>query len=157
MRKISGLLILFFFASMTNAEIYKWTDEQGQIHFGDKPANKSAKQIQLRKQNISTTPNVKQQNLEIPTTDAQRRANQARFGDSLEADRVKRERQEAKKKKNKAQREKNCRYAQRNLQIANEVGSVFFYDEQGNRVYYNKQQRQAYHQRRQAQVDKWCN
>ena len=156
MIKITGLVILFLFTSITYAEIYKWTDEQGQVHFGDKPVNKSAKEVELRKQNISTTSDTNQQNSKALPSDAQRRENQARFGDSLEADRIKRERQSAKKKKNKAQQEKNCQYAKRNLKSSKEVSSVFYYDDQGNKVHYNKQQRQEYIHRRQAEVDKWC-
>ena len=118
--------------------------------------NKSAKQVELRKQNISSSPQINQDSSQPLPTDTQRRANQARFGHSLEADRKKREQQEAEKKKSKTRKEKNCRYAKRNFKSATEVSSVFYYDDQGNRVYYNKQQRQAYIQKRQAEVDKWC-
>lgn len=141
---------------VANAEIYKWTDEQGRVHYSDKPVNKTAKEVQLRKQNITTTPAAKQHATPTIPNEAQRRADQSRLGHSLEADRVTRERQAERKKKEKARREQNCRYAKRDLQSAKEVGSVFSYDEQGKKFYYNKQQRQAYLKKRQDRVKKWC-
>jgi hypothetical protein len=34
-------LLLILFAGVANAEIYKWTDENGQVHFGDKAPQKA--------------------------------------------------------------------------------------------------------------------
>lgn len=157
MRKIISIFLLSLLLTVANAEIYKWTDELGRVHFSDKPVNKAAKEIQLQQQNISTTPAAKQQETATVPDDARRRADQSRLGNSLEADRINRERQTEKKKREKAQKEQNCRYAKRDLKAAKEVSSVFNYDEQGNKYYYNKQQRQAYIQKRQSRVDKWCN
>ena len=35
MRK--GILLLLVFTGVSQAEVYRWTDEKGQVHFGDKP------------------------------------------------------------------------------------------------------------------------
>lgn len=155
MRKTVFVLLFFMLQINAFAEIYKWTDEDGRVHFSDKPVNKSATEVQLRQQNISTSPSVKQHEAET-MTDVQRRANQSRFGDSLKAERIKREQAKAKEQKEKKRREQNCRYAKRDLKAAKEVSSVFNYDEQGNKYYYNKQQRQAYIQRKIDKVNEWC-
>lgn len=34
---LSSLLLLAFAAGSATAEVYKWTDAQGKVHFGDKP------------------------------------------------------------------------------------------------------------------------
>ena len=155
MSKKTFLFLFLTLPVIASAEIYKWTDENGRVHFSDKPVNKSAKEVQLQQQNISTSSENSQME-STPLTDEQRRANQSRLGNSLEVDRIKREQIEANEKKEKQRREQNCRYAKRNLKAAKEVGSVFSYDDQGNKYHYNKQQRQAYIQRRIDQVNKWC-
>ena len=35
--RIALLLILVFFYSLANAEIYKWVDDDGQVHYSDNP------------------------------------------------------------------------------------------------------------------------
>lgn len=47
MRILAALLLLF--SCMANAEIYKWTDENGQVHFGDKP-KANAETVEIREQ-----------------------------------------------------------------------------------------------------------
>ena len=45
------LLILSIIATApANAGIYKWTDEQGRVHFGDRPTSSQAEQLELQKQ-----------------------------------------------------------------------------------------------------------
>jgi glutaredoxin len=48
MKDLVFLLLLLFIAQPSAAEIYKWTDEQGQIHFSDeKPENQESKEVEL--------------------------------------------------------------------------------------------------------------
>lgn len=43
-----GLLLCLLFPALGAAEIYKWVDESGQIHFGDKPEDKeSAERVNI--------------------------------------------------------------------------------------------------------------
>ena len=41
--------------SPVNAKVYKWVDENGQVHYGEKPGNTQAEQVQIRT-NETTTP-----------------------------------------------------------------------------------------------------
>ncbi len=43
---ICGLLS---FSALISAEVYKWVDEQGKVHYSDKPINESAKKITVNK------------------------------------------------------------------------------------------------------------
>ena len=48
--KLSEILIIFlaFFSSVSHAEVYKWTDTNGNIHFSDvKPASIKAEELSL--------------------------------------------------------------------------------------------------------------
>jgi len=71
MPNIRLLLIFIITAAATaNAGVYKWTDEQGNVHFGDRPTSSQAEQIKLKKYpkssgptSSSTQPKVTQQQL----------------------------------------------------------------------------------------------
>jgi len=56
---ISAVLITILscaiIASPVNAKVYKWVDENGQVHYGEKPGNTQAEQVQIRT-NETTTP-----------------------------------------------------------------------------------------------------
>jgi hypothetical protein len=39
----------------SHAGVYKWTDENGNVHYGEQPGNTSAEQVEIR-QNETTTP-----------------------------------------------------------------------------------------------------
>jgi len=46
-----------FYSTQSNAEIYKWTNKQGKVHYGDKKVEKTAEDITgtVKKQNIDTS------------------------------------------------------------------------------------------------------
>ncbi len=43
------LILLSMLASPANAEVYKWTDERGNVVYGDKPQSSEAKQVIIKK------------------------------------------------------------------------------------------------------------
>ena len=45
---IYSCLLLLFFTPLANAEIYKWTDENGRTHYGDKPGAESTEVIEYQ-------------------------------------------------------------------------------------------------------------
>ena len=48
---IKSLLILsIFFTCLTHAKVYKWTDENGKVHYSDKPFNQESKELEIKKQ-----------------------------------------------------------------------------------------------------------
>jgi len=48
MKYLIFLVLILIIADPSSAEIYKWTDEQGQIHFSDeKPENQEFKEVEL--------------------------------------------------------------------------------------------------------------
>lgn len=46
--------LLIFFSVLTQAEIYKWVDENGKVHFGDKPRQEKA--VNAQRLDIQTNP-----------------------------------------------------------------------------------------------------
>ena len=48
-------LLLMVSTSLSAGSIHKWVDENGQVHYGEKPGNTQAEQVQIRT-NETTTP-----------------------------------------------------------------------------------------------------
>ena len=145
------LAICLFLVLPVQAEVYKWTDEQGRVHFSDKPPSEDTPGYQSR--TPASAGNVSPQ--ETPT-DAKRRARQRKLSDSLEADRRETEQAESKRKEQQAKREHNCKLAQKDLNVAQRTNRIFDYDQQGNKVYYDEAQKQKFIEARRAAVRKWC-
>ena len=147
-----SLLAVFCLVSPLQAEIYKWTDEQGRVHFSDKPPGKDTPQYQLRMPESpgSTSP---------PGTlsEAERRSKQRKLMESLEADRLEKEQAEAKQKHQQAIRARNCQYARAELRASKDANLIYDYDSKGNKVYLNEAQKQKYLESKYAAVRKWCN
>ena len=54
-------LTYFFVVSTTQAEVYKWTDENGRIHYSDKkPGNQSSEEVKIRPHTQAVTQPIPQ-------------------------------------------------------------------------------------------------
>ena len=145
------LVAVFFLVSPLQAEIYKWTDEQGRVHFSDKPPGKDTPQYQLR------TPASADSTLPRETlSDEERRVKQRKLMESLEADRLEKEQAAAKQQQQQAVRARNCQYARAELRASKDANLIYDYDSKGNKVYLNEAQKQKYLEKKYAAVRKWC-
>lgn len=137
--------------SPSHAGIYKWTDEQGRVHFSDKPPGQDTTQYQLRTPASadSTSPGE-------ALSEEERRVKQRKLMDSLEADRLEKEQATAKHKQQQAIGARNCQYAQAELRASKEANLIYDYDATGNKVYLNEAQKQKYLEAKYAAVRKWC-
>lgn len=134
-------------AGGAGAEVYKWVDGQGRVHYGDaKPDDRSA-------QTVAPPP--------APPEEEVLRA-RSRFDELLErqraADRQEAGRQEgaANAAQEEAQRKSRCRYAQQGLHVLELERPVYRLDEQGNRVYLEDGRRAGEVERARRQVKEHC-
>ena len=146
-----GLVIILQVVSPVQAEIYKWTDEQGRVHFSDKPPGQDALQYQLRESASTDKPPAG-----TNQTEAERRRKQHKLMESLEAERIEKEQAAAKQKQHQAVRARNCQHAQAELRASKEANLIYNYDASGNKVYLSEAQKQKYLQAKTAAVQKWC-
>ena len=141
------LLALIFLASLSvQADVYRWVDKDGAIHFGDKPANKqSAEKVEI-KTNVGTNNQSqgnrlrKQQHL-LSVMDEERKIN---------------EQKQAKEKKDKQVVISNCKSAQTTLNDYLRSGVLFNVDESGNKTYLSDQQREEEIKKARETVKYWC-
>lgn len=146
-----GLAMCLFLVLPVQAEVYKWTDEQGRVHFSDKPPTEDTPEYQLRSPDSAGSASPQES-----FTDAERRARQKKLSDSLEADRRDKEQAETTHKQQQVRREHNCMLARAELTASKRANLVYDYDRQGNRVYYSEAKKQKYLESKRAAVRKWC-
>lgn len=65
MRKLCVLSLLFFMMGALQAQIYKWTDSDGNVHFSDQP-HQGAEQVDLPPSQTFSAPNQGGNNTNVP-------------------------------------------------------------------------------------------
>ncbi|MCZ6871088.1 MAG: DUF4124 domain-containing protein [Gammaproteobacteria bacterium] len=145
------IITLVLVPSLTQAEVYKWVDEWGKTHFGDRPPDEGvAEKVKIK----------------APPTEAQRLEAQAR-ADALaeiqfKRDHVKgtmaRERRNDERKQQLAdnQRSQKCLSAQRNLRILGMQRPIYYTNENGEEVYVSDNERELQKQQANREVDQYC-
>ncbi len=146
-----SLFVMLCLHAPVHAEVYKWIDDQGRVHFSDKPPGENTAQYHLRAP-ASTSESSK----EVTPGDAERRIKQRKLMESLEAERLEKEQAVARQKQQQVARERKCQYARAELRASKNANLIYDYDAQGNRVYLNEARKQKYLESRYAAVQKWC-
>ena len=154
-KKLLVASMVMFLSLTAHAEIYKWVDEHGQTHYGEKPpANKKSKQIYVRPapvSGIATETSTKQ-----PSDSRSRLEKQQKLIRALSDDRKQKQEQRAKQQRMEKQRIRNCAVSKDNLRRYQSSSSVYKVDDKGNRITLPGTERDKSIQRARAEVKKWC-
>ena len=139
---VSGCLIL----PPVAAEIYKWTDENGRVHYGDRPKNQ-AKTVE-----IDNHPNLKPENKDWQ--EIQQR--QKKYLDYLKDERGDRDENRQQTAEKKAQREQACAEARdyHNELITKRL--LYELDEDGNKVFLSHEEKDKEIAKTEAAIKKYC-
>lgn len=132
--KIPTIVLLMLFPSAIMAQVYKWVDEDGQVHYSSEPPSAAATQM----------------NVDMPQPDdASRQAAQERLERQKrwlegreEEKRVKQEQKQRREQEKQAKREHESNCAKLKLEMDDiKKGGVIWYDldEKGERVYLSDQ------------------
>ena len=135
MKSVIVAMILAF-PCVSLAEIYKWVDEKGQTHYGEKPQGKSSEQIHVPERESGTAQ---------PHSDEQERLERIKkWVDARQKEREKAKQQQAELKEKRAEKKKQCDELRRELRDM-ELGGVQWYrlDEAGNRQFYSDEEIEA--------------
>lgn len=142
---VAGLL----FISSLQAEVYRWVDEQGKVHFSDRPKNGGAQKLEI------SEPEPNSDGIDQQRLDTERKIQQERMLDAYREEREKRQQARLKSEAEERQRSKNCAYARNRLR---EYGNSRLYQplEDGGRRYLDNEERQREIERAEASVQRWC-
>jgi hypothetical protein len=136
------LLCLLVLPGLAAAEIYRWTDANGQVHFGQRPAVPGAQQIEVKPQV------VEQDQLTRERQERTSRFFDARREEQAQAAVVAAEQQ--------AKRAKECRELRNRLTSIPEGRSYYRAEANGQRSYYSDEQVDTARQQLQSQVAGRC-
>jgi len=130
-------------------KIYKWTDSEGNIHYGERPPTNQAKQIKVPKAPpYSGKPAAKPGS----QTDARKT-----LLDAFDKERTDKAEATAKSDKEKAIQDKNCSNARKRVASLNIGGRIYNITEEGERTYLNDDEIKNRLADAQKAVEKWCN
>lgn len=145
--RLTFVLLFFcaFIPVLTHAEIYKWVDEQGRTHYGDKPHANS------ESVNVKSSP--EQSNINVP---ADRLEKQKRFLRAREIERAQKRQADEKEKREAALRQRNCARAKHELQRQTTATGLYRLNEKGERVFLSFEERTKAEKQTRAAIKKWC-
>jgi len=136
------VLCLLLLPGLAAAEIYRWTDASGQVHFGQRPAAVGAEKVEVRPQV------VERDQLTREREERTSRFYEARRAEQAQASVVAAERQ--------AKRAEECHELRRQLAAIPEGRSYYRTEANGQRRYYSDDQVDTARQQLQKQVSQRC-
>ncbi|MGQ0657991.1 MAG: DUF4124 domain-containing protein [Chromatiales bacterium] len=136
----AGLVI-----TATAAPVYKWVDENGKVHYGDRPGSSDSTEIKF-KDNLPA---------QGPTT-GEREEKTKKLLDQYADERAEQQEQEARRKEEQAQRKQNCAKAKETLDQYLHASYLYEEDKDGERRPLSKEERARAEAEAQKAVDHWC-
>ena len=138
--------VLCLCGSTVNAAVYKWTDENGQVHFGDQPPpQKQSQSIDLPESSSSATPDS-----------SDRLEKQQKVLESLTKSRKLREEKAAKKLAAKKKRQADCNKLKARIKHSETVNIYYRYKANGEIEYLSDKQGDEIRTRLKRKYQKEC-
>lgn len=119
------LLIATLLPALATAEIYRWTDEQGRVHFGQRPVA-GAEPVQVRPQVVERDEHTREREVRTQRFHDARREEQQQAAATAAAQR--------------AERASECQDLRRRLAQIPEGFSYYRTDANGERIYYSDEE-----------------
>lgn len=147
----STLILVSMLSPVNAATIYKWIDEDGQVHYGSRAEQDNAKKIEIENRYIDSG------NLPPPLNAKERFERQKRFINALDAENKSIAEEKRKKREEEERKVQRCHASRDQLRRTEGAGALYDLDEKGNRILLNKKQYEQAMQQAKARVQKWCN
>ena len=144
---VCGSVLIGLLVATAGAQVYKWTDEQGRVHYGDKPPQQGAQTMEV--------PSAGNGAASAPSDDERREKTQRLLRAYDEERRIKQQ-QEQREEVEAAKRQRLCNQARDRLRNYARARGLYELDEQGNRRFLDDSGRQQAEARARQEVEKWC-
>jgi len=139
-------LTLVMLAPGLQAGVYKWVDDQGRVHYGDKPTTANADEVDIKaRSGVVQTGQP-----------ASRRELQQRFLRAREAERREKQQAAAEKKKKLAKAKRDCARAKKEYDKYRYARGLYVKGKDGEREYLSFKDRASYEKSLAAKITKWC-
>lgn len=146
-----SLVFIMVIPAVSATSIYRWVDEDGQVHFSSKPKSNNAKQITVKDRYIDSG------NSAPALSTEERVEKQKRFLNALDEENKSLKNEKLKKQQQEEMALRRCNAARDQLKRAENASALYDLDEKGNRVILNNKQYELAMRQARARVEKWCN
>lgn len=149
MKILLTLICLLFYLAPANAQMYRWVDANGKVHYSDQPPAdkpKSSKTLDIPKQPAAAPSAEANKSWQEKDLDYKKRQSAA-------ADAEAKKKKEADEAKAKAD---NCDKAKKALKTFEDGGRIVTYDDKGNRTDMDDAQRAKGLADAKKAVSEWC-
>ncbi len=146
--RILVALALLLTSGLLWGAVYRWTDADGKVHFGDQPAENAAL-IKLKK-----SPPVA--NKAAASTAAERKQQQQRLLNLYREEREEKKKQRIEKKTERKKRKKACIKAKHEWVKYRDSKAIYDTTDSGEREYYSEEKRERYIKHLKREVTQWC-
>ncbi|MCW8935994.1 MAG: DUF4124 domain-containing protein [Gammaproteobacteria bacterium] len=143
-QNIAIIFALLLNSATVYAEIYKWVDEQGKVHYGDKPISDST-EMDI---NISKKGHIKINN--------NREQKRQKLLESYADDQEREDKEKEKLKKKKEKHERNCILSIDKLKQYERASSIYNLDKEGKRVTISSEERLRKTDNLRKKIKKYC-
>lgn len=144
---ISLIYGLAFLVTVVHAGVYKWSDKDGNVHYGDQPATqKKATEV-----NIVTKPATGF------SVSSEKKKERDRVLEEFKEDREARDKKRKDKITKKKKLKKQCARARDTLRRFREASAVYKLNSKGERVFYPKEVRAKKERKIKKAIKKHCN
>lgn len=128
------ITILFLSPTIVQSEIYKWVDENGMVHFDDRPGSGNKEKIEIKTTNTSSSTD----------TELQERVEQEKkLLEIYEEERQEKKLKKAEQREEKMKLKKKCAEAKDYQKTLDESYGLYDLDENGERVILSEEERNA--------------
>ncbi len=138
------------------ATVYRWVDEQGRVHFSDRPPPGGGERLEVRPAPAPGGAPAPRGGAEGGMEAAGRAERQRRLLRAFEAERREREAARARAAAERRRREARCRHARRRLALYERVHVVYETDAKGRRRALGEAERAARIRALRAEIARWC-
>ncbi len=143
-----SLCCLLVFSLPVQAEIYKWKDEHGRTHYGDKPVDNQAEEVEYKSTTTTGKGNA--------ASWQEIQARQEKFLDYLEEERQARDEKRQKQLEVIAQRNKQCDEAKAHRDELISIPVFYRVDEQGNKEFISTEEKDENLEKTETFISKHC-
>lgn len=148
-RALPVVLSLAIAGGAAAAKVYRWVDENGDVHFGDRPTRDNAQELEIKVREPVAPATVPGQ----PLPRNQVRTN---ISDVMEEERLRRKEAREKDKQARESRQRNCVLARDKLRSYEESDYLYDIDSSGKRRVLSKAEREAAERDARDDVTRFC-
>lgn len=146
---MKGLIIsiLFLVAPIAEAGAYRWVDENGQTHFGDRPpASAAANEVRLKAAQPA-----------VDSAASERKQRVSEFLEQSQKERAARGKAVAKQEAKAAKLKARCDALRARVKYLESVSGIYRLNKEGERVFVNDEENERIRKEFQAKVQSECN